>query len=59
MSFTQLQASEALGLSKPTVELYERGARREDERPVLIPKTVELACAAVALGIKGYNGPEA
>ena len=48
-----------IGISPGSVELYERGARREDNRPVVIPKPVELACAAWALGIKSYAGPQA
>jgi hypothetical protein len=31
--------------------------RREDGRPVEIPKAVELACAALARGIRNYDGP--
>lgn len=45
MRFTQSEAATALGLSKSTIELYERGSRRDDNRPVLIPKFIELACA--------------
>lgn len=57
MNLSQQEAADALGLSKGSVDLYERGRRREDERPVVIPKTVELACAALALGITHYDGP--
>jgi len=57
MNLSQQEAADALGLSKGSVDLYERGRRREDERPVVIPKTVELACAALALGITRYDGP--
>jgi hypothetical protein len=47
-----------LGLSTGTIELYKRGTRRDDGRAVVIPKTVELACAALALGIRKYDGPQ-
>lgn len=47
MGFTQARAAEALGMSKPTIGNYERGARREDGRPVIIPKHVALACRAL------------
>lgn len=57
LGLSQQDAAAALGISKGSVQLYERGARREDERPVVIPKTVALACAAIALGIRRYDGP--
>jgi len=52
MGFTQAEAAEALGVSKGTVRNYEIGARREDGRAVVIPKTVALACAAVSAGLR-------
>jgi transcriptional regulator with XRE-family HTH domain len=58
MNLSQQGAADALGISKGSVELYERGSRREDGRPVEIPKAVELACAALARGINRYNGPK-
>ncbi|PYE98907.1 hypothetical protein C8J35_103508 [Rhizobium sp. PP-F2F-G38] len=48
MGFSQTEAAAALDISKGSIELYERGARRDDGRPVLIPRTVELACSALA-----------
>jgi transcriptional regulator with XRE-family HTH domain len=57
MGLSQQSAADALGLSKGSIELYERGSRREDGRPVEIPKAVELACAALSRGIRQYNGP--
>lgn len=56
MKFTQQAAADALGLSKITVEGYDKGRRSEGR--VEIPKTVELACAALALGVKSYDGPQ-
>ncbi len=47
MGFTQAQAAEALGISKPTVENYDKGIRREDGRPFDIPHPVALACSAL------------
>jgi transcriptional regulator with XRE-family HTH domain len=59
LGLSQQAAAEMLGLSKGSIELYERGTRRDDNRPVVIPRTVELACAALALGIRAYDGPRA
>jgi transcriptional regulator with XRE-family HTH domain len=55
LKFTQAEAAEALGVSKSSVELYEAGKRRDDGRAVEIPKTVALACAAVAGGIAPWG----
>lgn len=52
LGLTQSEAAEALGLSKASIANYEAGRRREDGRPVEIPKTVALACAAVKAGLK-------
>jgi DNA-binding XRE family transcriptional regulator len=57
MQQSQQGAADMLGLSKASIELYERGTRRDDDRPVTIPKTVELACAALAHGITTYIAP--
>lgn len=58
MGLSQSAAAAALGLSLGSIQLYERGTRRDDNRPVTVPKTVELACAAIALGIRSYGGPD-
>ena len=58
MGYSRAEAARMLGVSSGSVELYERGRRREDERPVVIPKPVELACAALALGMTSYSGPQ-
>jgi DNA-binding XRE family transcriptional regulator len=55
MGFTQDEAAEALGVSKATIGNYDKGIRREDGRPVVIPKTVALACAALMAGIAPYG----
>jgi len=51
LGYSQQRAAEALGISKSSVELYERGSRRDDGRPVEIPMTVALACSAVSHGL--------
>ena len=47
MGFNQIEAAKALGLSKSSIELYEKGRRRDDGRPVEIPLTVALSCTAL------------
>lgn len=49
LGLTQKQAGDALGLSTTTVELYERGSRRDTNEPVSIPDPVELACLGLSL----------
>jgi hypothetical protein len=44
---TQQQAADALDISKSAVELYETGRRRDTGQPVVIPRVVALACAAL------------
>lgn len=58
LNLSQPAAANVLGISPASVYNYEKGERSEDGRPVVIPKTVELACAAVALGIMYYQGPQ-
>lgn len=55
MGYTQTQAAVALGVSKGTVINYEAGKRREDGRPVVIPKYIALACAAIAAKLKPWG----
>lgn len=52
LGLTQLQAAEAIGVSRDSVWLYEAGKRRDDGRPVAIPRTVALACAAISAGLE-------
>jgi transcriptional regulator with XRE-family HTH domain len=58
LKLSQQALADALDISKTSVELYERGTRRDDNRPVAIPKTVRLALAALALGISDFDGPK-
>ncbi|MCM2293049.1 helix-turn-helix transcriptional regulator [Allorhizobium sp. BGMRC 0089] len=58
MNLTQTQAAERLGISRGTVENYERGSRREDDRPVIIPLSIALACSALVMGLKPYTASE-
>jgi transcriptional regulator with XRE-family HTH domain len=58
LKLTQAQAATKLGISRRSVELYESGTRGENAKEVVIPRAVELACAALAAGIENYAGPE-
>ena len=55
MGFSQKSAAQALGLKRRVVQYYEKGER--DGTPVTIPKTVRLACFALAQGCEDYAGP--
>ena len=57
MKWSRREAAEALGISAGSIELYELGRRRDNDNPMPVPKAVELACAALALGIRQYSGP--
>jgi len=46
MGLTQAQAAKVLGLSKPTIENYDKGVRSSGEA-FQIPHVVALACAAL------------
>lgn len=56
MGFTQVQAAEALGISRPSVELYELGVRRDNGKAVVIPLTVALACKALFHRLEPWGG---
>lgn len=47
MGLSQAKAAEALGLSRQTIENYERGHRLGSGDPVAIPYHIALACAAL------------
>jgi len=52
MNLTQQQAAEALGVNNRSIVNYERGARYEDGRAVIIPRSIALACAAITAGLE-------
>lgn len=49
---SQATAAEKLGISRATIQNYERGTA--DGKPVEIPKAIRLACMALANGIEEY-----
>ena len=52
MNWSRRKAGEELGKSERMVAYYEDGGG------YTIPRSVELACAALALGIRSYAGPD-
>src|ERR1700686_1794631 len=48
LGLSQQAAADVLGISKGSIELYERGSRRDDNRPVDIPTTAALSCRYLA-----------
>jgi transcriptional regulator with XRE-family HTH domain len=54
MGFKQKDAADRLGLKKRVIQYYERGHR--DGKKLEVPKTVELACYALARGVEDYDG---
>ncbi|WP_211369155.1 helix-turn-helix domain-containing protein [Roseospira navarrensis] len=56
MRMSQKEAAEALGLKRRMVQYYEKGERDGDS--IDIPKTVRLACFALAQGVTDYHGPD-
>jgi hypothetical protein len=48
LGLSQQAAANVLGLSKSSIELYERGSRRDDGRAGEIPVTVQLSCKYLA-----------
>lgn len=56
LDLSQKSAAEALGLKRRVLQYYERGER--DGKKVKVPKTVRLACYALALGVEDYKGPD-
>ena len=47
-------AADLLGLKRRMIQYYEKGNR--DGRNVSIPKYIRLACYAITLGVRDYNG---
>ncbi|MBI1239075.1 MAG: helix-turn-helix domain-containing protein [Alphaproteobacteria bacterium] len=56
LTLSQKDAAEALGLKRRVVQYYEKGER--DGEPVKIPRSVRLACWALAQGVTDYHGPK-
>ena len=52
----QKEAADLLGLKKRMIQYYEKGER--DGKKVAIPKTVRLACYALAQGIADFDGTD-
>ncbi len=50
----QKEAAEKLGLKKRMIQYYETGNR--GAKKVVIPKTVELACYALSVGVEAFDG---
>jgi transcriptional regulator with XRE-family HTH domain len=50
----QKEAAEKLGLKKRMIQYYETGSR--GAKTVVIPKTVELACYALTVGVEAFDG---
>jgi transcriptional regulator with XRE-family HTH domain len=50
----QKEAAEKLGLKKRMIQYYETGSR--GAKKVVIPKTVELACYALSVGVEAFDG---
>jgi DNA-binding XRE family transcriptional regulator len=50
MDMTQEEAAKKLGITKRGYQLYEAG-QRPDGRPVIIPRPIALACAAIQAGL--------
>ncbi|KAA0971212.1 helix-turn-helix transcriptional regulator [Aureimonas fodinaquatilis] len=57
MGLTQATAAQALGVSKPTIENYERGTRRDNGDPVIIPLHIALACRALFHNLEPWDEP--
>jgi|APFEC2959095171_1045051.scaffolds.fasta_scaffold05081_2 transcriptional regulator with XRE-family HTH domain len=54
LGLKQRDAADRLGLKKRMIQYYEKGKR--DGKSVVIPKTVRLACAALAHGVADFDG---
>jgi transcriptional regulator with XRE-family HTH domain len=55
LGLSKAQAAKALGVSYSMYRYYEAG-QREDGRNVEIPRTVALACSAIACGLAPWEG---
>lgn len=52
LGLSQTSFGDLLGVGRGSVSHYENGCRHDDGRPVTIPRTVEMACAALILGVR-------
>jgi DNA-binding XRE family transcriptional regulator len=55
LGLSQKDAAQLLGLKRRMIQYYEKGER--DGEKVKIPRSVRLACYAIAQGVEDYNGP--
>ncbi len=55
LGLSQKDAAQLLGLKRRMIQYYEKGERDGDK--VKIPRSVRLACFAIAQGVEDYNGP--
>lgn len=55
LRMSQKDAAHALGLKRRMIQYYEKGERDGDT--VKIPRSVRLACYAIAQGVEDYHGP--
>ena len=53
LKLSQKEMAEALGLKRRMIQYYEKGER--DGESLDIPKAVELACFALAAGVREYT----
>ena len=51
MGYSQRAAAQALGVSLPTLQAWERGTAFATGKPVVIDKRTALACAAISAGL--------
>lgn len=56
LNLSQKEAAAALGLKRRIVQYYEKGER--DGQKIDVPRTVRLACWALAMGADDYHGPD-
>ena len=54
LGLKQKDAAEKLGLKKRMIQYYETGKR--GGKKVVIPKTVELACYSLSVGVEAFDG---
>lgn len=57
LNLKQHDTAELLGLKKRMIQYYEKGDR--DGRKVEIPKAIRLACYAITLGVRDFDGEQA